>query len=321
MRQLHSGKRRHSHRGVKAIRIWSVQVCPSFVCPRPVTHPVWSLRLDDIWEFQPLGSEGLTLGTGTGGPGPTPPTRTYYTQAIPPTQPNISNFSLPERSGIATSHNLFVYPQRQLDANSNAWPQYAQRLSNLPQRTTGGHLTVPAIITDDNSEDQGFAQPQNDFSFPDLFEQGAQGSQAQHLSNLNPFSNLPYNMGTCAPPDASIHHPAPLVRHERTTSVNSTSNIPTPISMAEDPRSPLLSPTDDRRHSTSHVHIHSHRRQLSEVSVGSVIPSSDDDDSSLSRRNHSYKRAEEPPRNAEGKMYCKHKECVNMIFDRKCEWR
>jgi hypothetical protein len=115
-------------------------------------------------------------------------------------------------------------------------------------------------------------------------------------------------MGTCPPPDTPVLH---TVRHERTSSINSTTNIPTPTSMA-DLRSPLLSPTGERRPSTSSSHAPI--RQPSEES-------SSQDDESASRRNHSYKRAEEPPRNAEGKMCCKHKDCANMIFDRKCEWR
>ncbi|KAJ4362276.1 hypothetical protein N0V83_010369 [Neocucurbitaria cava] len=44
-----------------------------------------------------------------------------------------------------------------------------------------------------------------------------------------------------------------------------------------------------------------------------------EDDGSL-RKNHSYKRAEEPPRNEDGKMYCRHHECAGLFFDRKCEW-
>lgn len=58
-----------------------------------------------------------------------------------------------------------------------------------------------------------------------------------------------------------------------------------------------------------------HTRQLSED-----ISSQDEHDGSL-RKNHSYKRAEEPPRNQEAKMICKHQECTGLTFDRKCEWR
>ena len=34
-----------------------------------------------------------------------------------------------------------------------------------------------------------------------------------------------------------------------------------------------------------------------------------------------FKRAEEPPKNPEGKMMCKHQDCTSLTFDRKCEWR
>ncbi|KAJ4331902.1 hypothetical protein N0V87_008795 [Didymella glomerata] len=56
-----------------------------------------------------------------------------------------------------------------------------------------------------------------------------------------------------------------------------------------------------------------HTRQLSEDI------SSDEHDGSL-RKNHPYKRAEEPARNSEAKMICKHSECSGITFDRKCEW-
>lgn len=34
-----------------------------------------------------------------------------------------------------------------------------------------------------------------------------------------------------------------------------------------------------------------------------------------------YKRSEVPPQNAEGKMICKHAECSNLAFTRKCDWK
>ncbi|EOA82686.1 uncharacterized protein SETTUDRAFT_66774, partial [Exserohilum turcica Et28A] len=34
----------------------------------------------------------------------------------------------------------------------------------------------------------------------------------------------------------------------------------------------------------------------------------------------SYKRTEEPPRNEDGKMVCKHQECHGTSFSRKCDW-
>ncbi|KAJ4343679.1 hypothetical protein N0V95_006582 [Ascochyta clinopodiicola] len=59
---------------------------------------------------------------------------------------------------------------------------------------------------------------------------------------------------------------------------------------------------------------HAHTRQLSED-----VSSQDEHDGSL-RKNNPYKRAEEPPRNHEAKMICKHQECSGLTFDRKCEW-
>ncbi|KAI1676360.1 hypothetical protein KJE20_14063 [Pyrenophora tritici-repentis] len=48
-------------------------------------------------------------------------------------------------------------------------------------------------------------------------------------------------------------------------------------------------------------------------------PQDGDDDGSL-RKNHSYKRIEEPPRNEDGKIVCKYQKCQGTSFDRKCEW-
>ncbi len=39
------------------------------------------------------------------------------------------------------------------------------------------------------------------------------------------------------------------------------------------------------------------------------------------QRSRSFKRAEDPPRNPEGKMICRFAECSRFLFDRKCEWR
>jgi hypothetical protein len=51
-----------------------------------------------------------------------------------------------------------------------------------------------------------------------------------------------------------------------------------------------------------------------------VDSSQDGDDDGSLRKNHSYKRAEEPPRNEDGKMVCKYQECRGISFERKCEW-
>jgi hypothetical protein len=40
------------------------------------------------------------------------------------------------------------------------------------------------------------------------------------------------------------------------------------------------------------------------------------------RRGHAHKRAEEPPRNDEGKFICRFQNtCGGQTFERKCEWR
>jgi hypothetical protein len=40
------------------------------------------------------------------------------------------------------------------------------------------------------------------------------------------------------------------------------------------------------------------------------------------RRGYTHKRAEEPPKNEQGKMTCKFQNtCPGITFDRKCEWR
>ncbi|PVH96201.1 hypothetical protein DM02DRAFT_617405 [Periconia macrospinosa] len=123
-------------------------------------------------------------------------------------------------------------------------------------------------------------------------------------------------MGNCQPLDPVSPHDVKTGRHERNCSVVSVnSNFPTPVSMA-DGHSPLLSPTGDQRPSTAHSVGHS-RQPLEDRS--SVSHFGDDIDSP-GRKNHSYKRSEEPLRNTEGKMVCKHEDCTGFTFDRKCEW-
>jgi hypothetical protein len=41
----------------------------------------------------------------------------------------------------------------------------------------------------------------------------------------------------------------------------------------------------------------------------------------LPHKSTTYKRSEEPPQNAEGKMICKHIECSNLTFTRRCDWK
>jgi hypothetical protein len=190
----------------------------------------------------------------------------------------------------------------------------------LPQRTTAGHLTIPELRVTDGTDNQGFdpfAQPHAS-SFENIYSPSAQQPQAPlHSMNINPnVRNLEssYNMGN--PSDTSPVQTLQGPRHERTSSSNSSSNIPTPVSMSG-PRSPLLS-EDHHHHRRASVasSFGGNRRDGSEG--GS---SEDGEDGGSPRRNHAYKRSEEPPRNLDSKMICKHKECTNITFDRKCEWR
>ncbi|KAF2112942.1 hypothetical protein BDV96DRAFT_579458 [Lophiotrema nucula] len=239
-----------------------------------------------------------------------------------------TNFFSPDFPGLATSHNILAFPQ-QFDNSipqDSSWQQYAhtQRhsVSGLPQQDRSSHLAVPGItirVTDGNPGSNGSAQPQPDFgSYSNsLYQSSAQQPQAPQLNIDTSFSHFYQdfdNMGNLANDASPLQiHSAPVSRHERTPSLNST--IPTPVSMTA-PRSPVLSPASDRRLSVASSHAHGgHQRQISED-----ISSIDGDDTLGPRRNHAYKRSEEPPRNRENKMICKHEECASLTFDRKCEW-
>lgn len=203
--------------------------------------------------------------------------------------------------------------------------------TSLPQRTAR-HLTtsIPSVRVIESANNQAYAAPHPDFAAFDhnIYQPSAQAQEPQApplnlLTDFQDFVNPAYHqnniMGNTQPPEVSSTLTLQKVpRHERTQSLNSN-NMPTPVSMAG-PRSPLLSPANDRRPSTSssmgplHQLSHSHSRQQSED-----ISSQEDDGET--RRNHAFKRAEEPPKNPEGKMMCKHQDCTSLTFDRKCEWR
>ncbi|KAF2873583.1 hypothetical protein BDV95DRAFT_489802 [Massariosphaeria phaeospora] len=218
---------------------------------------------------------------------------------------------LPGNPGHAT-RDLRAFPVQ--DSLNDPWQQHQIPYSSLPQRATRHPLTTaPAIRVNGAADTEGFAPPQPDF-FNILYQPGAQEPEAAQLNLNTDFSNLqpsPYIMGNCPPPENSPILPQ-IVRHERTSSVNSISNILTPVSMSA-PRSPLLSPARDRRPSVTSSH--GHIRPASED--GS---SQDDTDIGSLPRNHAYKRSEEPSRNSDNKMICKYKECIGSVFDRKCEW-
>jgi hypothetical protein len=122
------------------------------------------------------------------------------------------------------------------------------------------------------------------------------------------------NMESCAP----VENVSPLqtskIIRDKTLSVNSKTNMPTAVG-SEDARSPLLSLTTERQHSITSSH-----NDIRQPSKDTSSQESDDSRSSP-RKNHACKRAEELPRNQKNKMICRHSECTNIIFDRKCEWR
>ena len=79
----------------------------------------------------------------------------------------------------------------------------------------------------------------------------------------------------------------------------------------------ILSPASIGGRRSSHSSLQKHR---ADSEARSTSPEAIE--SSLSpRRGHDYKRAEDPPRNAQNKMICTLKECANFTFERKCEWR
>lgn len=138
-------------------------------------------------------------------------------------------------------------------------------------------------------------------------------------SHLVPTLQAPHPNIYINSPDFSQQQYIDIMGHGRNDSVNDP-GFPTPTSMPPtDTHSPLVSPRDNRRPSSVSSFSHGHRRQASDA-CSSI--DGDEDAGSPGHRNHSYKRAEEPPRNADGKMICKHQECTGSTttFDRKCEW-
>ncbi|KAL5443859.1 hypothetical protein PMIN07_003022 [Paraphaeosphaeria minitans] len=236
---------------------------------------------------------------------------TYYPQ-YPATllvdSSNLSNL-LPDIQGNATA--LTVFPQQHLDHNfDNAWQQFPH--TSLPQRTAR-HLTtsIPSVRITGTAESEGYAAPHLDFAAFDIFP-STQSLQDPSTNVNTDFSA--YNMESNTIPEQHPVHGFSAHRHERTSSLTSNSNMPTPVSLA-DTHSPLLSPADGHRR-FSVASSQGHARQKSEDTSSQDDP----EDAESPRRNHAYKRAEEPPRNHDGKMICKHSECAGQTFDRKCEW-
>lgn len=234
---------------------------------------------------------------------------TYYNDGLEQFAVDLSdNNYLPHHSGSP----LTVFPFGQV----NPWHQQIPYAS-LPHQNTRHPVNnlgpqPPSILVTGTSGSE-LAQPHSAFAY-NIYHQQPQASPLQ--LNTNTSFDYSYNMDTQIPPDTqTIQVPQNMVKHERTSSINSTSNMPTPVSISG-PRSPLLSPTSgsgDRPHTATSP---SHSRRGSEDHS-----SQDGDDDGSLRKNYSYKRSEDPPRNPDGKMICRHPDCVGLLFDRKCEWR
>jgi hypothetical protein len=234
---------------------------------------------------------------------------TYYQSARPPYPIYPDNICLPQNPG-ATSltaftqlspNNLDHQPWQQLPYTS--LPQHRPRhLINPPQTPS---IRVTGTV---GTGDEVFAPPHSEFAaWP--YISPASGPPRNINSTFDTFTMgntlLPVN----PPTTQLVQLPN---KHERSHSINSNSDMPTPVSMSG-AHSSLSSPVGEQRTTISSPHTHA--RQVSEGAS-----SQDEHDGSL-RKNHSYKRAEEPPRNHEAKMICKHQECIGLIFERKCEWR
>ncbi|KAH6642134.1 hypothetical protein C7974DRAFT_460388 [Boeremia exigua] len=234
---------------------------------------------------------------------------TYYRVAPQQYPIYFDNNYLPQDPGAVA---ITAFPQLSPDnLDQSSWqlpysslPQHSPRhLINSTQcpsiRVTGTAGTGSEVV----------APPQSEFAaWSNYISSYASGPPRNNdHSNFNLFT-----MGNTLPPvDASsIQLPRINLKHERSHSINSNSDLPTPVSMAG---GALPSPIGDQ-HRTTMSSPQTHTRQPSEE-----FSSQDEHDGPL-RKNHSYKRAEEPPRNDDAKMICKHQECSGLTFDRKCEW-
>lgn len=211
-----------------------------------------------------------------------------------------------------------------LGTNSNSnldIPWHPLPRNSLPQGSRARHLIpgaaqTPSILVNGSPGSDFGAPPHSEFAAFGIYHQHQPQASPLQLHTSFEYNNYnQYTMGSQLSPDnASIQVPQIITKHERTGSVNSNSGMPTPASMAG-PQTPLLSPTSaEPPHMTTSSPTHSRRISEDRSSI-------DDDEDGSMRKNHSYKRAEEPSRNSEGKMTCRHSECAGLVFDRKCEWR
>ncbi|KAF1921559.1 hypothetical protein BDU57DRAFT_510429 [Ampelomyces quisqualis] len=231
---------------------------------------------------------------------------------------NLNQFPANFQHSSCLPHNpgppLTVFPHLGAgDSLDDPWQQ--PPFASLPQRSRRHLIAIPQTpsIRVTGTAGSEIAPPHPDFaSLGPLYHQ-PQASSLQHSTNFN-YANLPYNMTSqTVLENTTTQLPQLPVKHERTSSTTSTSNIPTPVSMSG-PRSPLLSPT---RGEPSHINTspRTHSHHFSEDRSSQDV----EEDGSL-RKNFNFKRAEEPLRTPEGKMTCRHNECAGLLFDRKCEW-
>lgn len=254
-------------------------------------------------ERPPRPSFSLQLNTANVGSG-----QSTYDRAAPQQYPIYhDNNYLPQNPG-ATTLTAFTQQLSPDGLDQNSWhlpysslPQYSPRHLINPTPTPSIRVTGTG-----GTGSEVFAPPQSGFAaWPNYI---SYASGPPHHSNNTNFDL--FTMGNILPPvnGSLIQLPEIQHKHERSHSINSASDMPTPVSIA------LPSPVGEH-HRTTMSSPRTHTRQLSED-----FSSQDENDGSL-RKNHSYKRAEEPPRNHEAKMICKHQECSGLTFDRKCEWR
>lgn len=236
-----------------------------------------------------------------------PPSAQQFTTTLP------NNFYLPHNPGPAAP--LTAFPHLGTNDHNYSW----HLNPSLPQSSPRHQATspqTPRIQVTPTAGSNVYTQPLQDIPlFDNIYQQTRQPQALQTNFNNFDFAQQQYMMdpGSLSPSHVAMQIPRVSVKHERTVSINSVTDLPTPVTIGL--RSPLLSPTSgEQTHRISSPQ--GHRRQISEDSSSQ----SGEDDNSLRRLNHSYKRAEEPSRNSDNKMVCRFQECTGLAFDRKCEW-
>ncbi|CAN9293774.1 unnamed protein product [Alternaria alternata] len=215
-------------------------------------------------------------------------------------------------TNVNVGHDLFQARNTETWEPDLSSDGLTSRLPVLRVSQAGGAEPSPRPVrVTGAAESNLFAQPQTDFASSGIYRPNRQPEAQQQCFNPQFFNIYDQNIMTELSPN-----PTPMQvphEHKRNISINSLTDMPTPVSMVG-PRSPLTSPTAGERPIITTSPPRSHSRGIS------VDSSQDGDDDGSLRKNHSYKRAEEPPRNEDGKMVCKYQECRGTSFDRKCEW-